>query len=137
MGPVGYYRMLAVIFTVLILSVIVQGRNLFSDPFFAIAYAVMSLVLFIGTKWKESSRVAMAIGLLLIFSIGFLSTDVLVGFFSRPAALSTPDTFFKLAIVFSLDASALFFLRCGVKMRKEEQARKKEEERERREEAYV
>jgi len=83
--------MLAVIFVILIMSVIVQGKDLFSDAFFAIAYAVMSVVLFIGTKFGAGSRTAIAIGMLLIFSVAFLSTDVLMEFFTKQ---QTPAVFF-------------------------------------------
>lgn len=113
----GYYRMLAVVFVILILSVVVQGKELFSDAFFAVAYVIMGFVLFIGTKFERSSKTANAIGLLLIFSIGFLSTLVLVEFFTK---LPTITTFFKLMIVFSLDACALFFLHYGRQIKKEE-----------------
>jgi hypothetical protein len=115
MGSAGYYKMLAVIFVILIFSVIVQGQQLFAETFFTISYAVMALALFIGTKWKSSSRNAFVIGLLLIFSVGFLSTNMLIEFFARPV---TAGVFFKMAIVFSLDASALFFLNYGRKFRK-------------------
>jgi len=117
----GYYRMLAVIFVILIFSVIVQGRQLFSDAFFAVAYVVMGLALFIGTKWRSSSTTAIAIGLLLLFSVGFLSTNVLIEFFTKPA---NANVFFKLAIAFSLDACALFFLRYGREFRKHEGGRR-------------
>jgi hypothetical protein len=116
-GSMGYYKMLAVIFVILVFSVAVQGQQLFADTFFALAYAVMAFALFIGTKWKSTSRTAIAIGLLLIFSVGFLSTNVLIDFFSKPV---TPNVFFKLAIAASLDTSALFFLNYGRQMRKEE-----------------
>ncbi len=113
----GYYKMLAVIFVILILSVIVQGSDLFSDAFFAIAYVIMGLVLFIGTKYERTSKTSNAIGLILIFSVAFLSTLVLIDFFANPP---TVNTLFKLAIVFSLDACALFFLRYGKQFKKEE-----------------
>ncbi|NIO19906.1 MAG: hypothetical protein GTN76_03990 [Candidatus Aenigmarchaeota archaeon] len=109
----GYYRMLLVVFIILILSVVVQGTGLFLDPFFALAYVIMGTVLFIGTKYRPSSGTSFAIGLILILSIGFLSTDVLIRFFTEPVVL---ETFFKLAIVFSLDACALFFLHYGRRM---------------------
>jgi len=113
----GYYGMLGVVFAVLLLSVVVQGQELFADAFFAIAYAVMGVVLIIGTKFQRSWKTATAIGMLLLFSVGFLSTQTLIELFSGPAAEAT---FFKLAIVFSLDACALFFLHYGRRFRKEE-----------------
>jgi hypothetical protein len=113
----GYYGMLAVVFCVLLLSIVVQGRDLFSDAFFAIAYAVMGVVMVIGTKFQRSWKTATAIGMLLLFSVGFLSTQTFIELFSGPPAEAT---FFKLAIVFSLDACALFFLHYGRRFRKEE-----------------
>jgi hypothetical protein len=112
-----YYRTLAVIFVILILSVIVQGKELFSDVFFAIAYVIMGLVLFIGTKFERSPKIAMLVGLVLIFSVGFLSTSVIIDFFTKPPSVTV---FFKLMIVFSLDACALFFLHYGRRMKAEE-----------------
>ena len=120
----GYYKMLVVVFVILILSVIVQGKELFSDVFFVITYVIMGFVLFIGTKYERSPRTATAIGLTLIFSVGFLSTFVLVDFFT---SLPTVTTFFKLAIVFSLDACAIFFLRYGKQFKKEEEGKEEKE----------
>lgn len=113
----GYYRMLSVIFAVLVLSVVVQGTGLFLDGFFALAYVIMGLVLFIGTKYKPSSKISFSIGLILILSVGFLSTDVLIRLFTEPIVV---NTFFKLAIVLSLDACALFFLHYGREFKKGE-----------------
>lgn len=113
----AYYKMLAVVFAILILSVIVQGRELFSDAFFVVAYTIMGAVLFIGTKYKKNSTTALSMGFILILSVGFLSTFVLVEFFT---SVPTVTTFFKLAIAFSLDGCALFFLRYGRNLRKEE-----------------
>ena len=110
--------MLVVIFVILILSVIVQGKDLFSDVFFSIAYVIMGLVLFIGTKYKKSSKTSNVIGMVLILSVGFLSTWVLINFFT---SVPTVTTFFKMAIVFSLDACALFFLRYGREFKREEE----------------
>jgi hypothetical protein len=113
----GYYRMLAVLFVMLIFSVVVQGRDLFADVFFAIAYSAMGAALFVGTKWKAGSNTALSIGLMLMFSVAFLSTNLLIDFFSRPV---TPGTIFKFSIVISLDVCALFFLRYGRDFRREE-----------------
>lgn len=118
----GYYKMLFVIFVMLILSVIVQGKELFSDVFFSIAYVIMGLVLFIGTKCKKSSKTSNAIGLILIFSVGFLSTSVLIDFFTE---LPTVAVFFKIIIVFSLDFCSIFFLRYGRELKKEEEKKRK------------
>ena len=118
--------MLVVVFVILILSVIVQGRELFSDVFFVITYVIMGFVLFIGTKYERSPRTATAIGLILIFSVGFLSTFVLMEFFTRFPSFDV-TIFFKLMIVFSLDACALFFLRYGRQFRKEEEGKEEKE----------
>jgi hypothetical protein len=118
----GYYGMLGVVFVIFMLSIIVQGEALFSDAFFAIAYAVMALVLVVGMKFRPSSKPAIAIGMLLLFSVGFLSTQSIIELFTSPPAATT---FFKLAIVFSLDACALFFLNYGRKFIREEMLRGK------------
>ena len=118
----GYYGMLGVVFVILMLSIVVQGRALFSDAFFAIAYVVMAIVLVIGTKSKPGSKPAIAIGMLLLFSVGFLSTQAIIELLSSPPVAAT---FFKLSIVFSLDACALFFLNYGRKFIREEMLRGK------------
>jgi hypothetical protein len=118
----SYYKMLLVIFVILILSVLVQGSELFKDTFFAAAYAIMGLVLFIGTKFEQRPRTAILLGLILIFSVGFLSTHALVEFFSGQP---TVTMIFKMAIVFSLDACALYFLNYGRKYWKEETRHKR------------
>jgi hypothetical protein len=113
----GYYGMLTVVFVVLIFSIVVQGSTLFSDTFFVIAYAIMAIVLVMGTKYKPSSKPTLAMGMILLLSVGFLSTQSVIELFTNP----TTTTFFKLAIVFSLDACALFFLHYGRKFKKEEE----------------
>lgn len=117
----SYYKMLLVIFVVLIASVVVQGENLFSDPFFSIAYAIMGFVLVIGTKGKKSSTTANAIGMILILSVGFLSTQALIEFFT---AAQTVKLLFKFAIVFSLDFCAIFFLKYGREFKKQEESKR-------------
>ena len=57
-------------------------------------------------------------GMILLLSIGFLSTQSIIELFTNPP---TTTTFFKLAIVFSLDACALFFLSYGRKFKREEE----------------
>lgn len=114
----SYYKTLGAVFVIMMTSVVVQGSELFSDDFFVAAYAVMGLVLVLGTKLENKSSTAFLLGTILILSIGFLSTTVLVEFFT-----SVPDVqaFFKLAIVFSLDGCALFFLHYGMLLRRLEE----------------
>ena len=98
----------------LIASVFVEGQNLFNSEFFTITYAAMSLVLILGSKYRESGNVDIMLGLLLIFSVGFLSTDILVKIFTNSAM---DILVFKIAIIVSLDYCALGFLRLGKDMK--------------------
>ncbi len=100
-----YYKTLFVILLILILSLIVQDGHLFDDNFFVIAYIAMSVILVIGSKYKETYKVDVAIGLILIFSMAFLSTFLLIEMFVK-AELHI----FKTAIVFCLDVCAILFL---------------------------
>ncbi|MCK5017311.1 MAG: hypothetical protein KAS32_09575 [Candidatus Peribacteraceae bacterium] len=111
----SYYKTLGAVFVIMMASVVVQGSNLFNDIFFVFAYAIMGIVLVLGTKLKDNSTTAFLLGIILILSIGFLSTTVLAEFFT-----STPSIpiFFKMTIVFSLDGCALFFLHYGRVLRK-------------------
>jgi hypothetical protein len=113
----GYYGMLALVFVIMMFSVIVQGKELFSDAFFVVSYITMGMVLFIGTKFARSSKTSISMGMLLIFSVGFLSTQTLIDFLTKPSGTSA---FFKLAIIGSLDVCAIYFLRYGREFRKEE-----------------
>lgn len=105
-----YYGFLLLVLASLIASVFVEGRNLFCSAFFTVAYATMGLVLVIGSKYHESLRIDVLLGLLLIFSVGFLSTEALVKILTNRA---TEMIFFKTAIIVSLDYCALGFLRLG------------------------
>ena len=118
-----YYGYLALVLVTLIASVLVEGRNLFSSAFFTLAYTVMSLVLVIGSKNPESFRVDMLLGLLLIFSVAFMSTEVLTKMLANTASGAT---LFKLLIVVSLDYCALGFLREGKKMKNIEKLKRED-----------
>jgi hypothetical protein len=73
-----YYGFLFLVLASLMASVFVEGRNLFGSTFFTVAYFSMSLVLIIGSKRRESGNVDITLGFLLIFSVGFLSTESLI-----------------------------------------------------------
>ncbi len=109
-----YYGLLLLVLASLITSVFVEGKNLFQSEFFSTAYAVMSLVLIIGSKYGESGNVDMVMGLLLIFSVAFLSTQALVEILANRA---TEMLAFKVAIIVALDYCALGFLRMGRDMK--------------------
>ena len=109
-----YYGLLLLVLASLITSVFVEGRNLFRSEFFSTAYAVMSLVLIIGSKHRESGNVDVAMGMLLIFSVAFLSTQALVEILTNRA---TEMLVFKVAIIVALDYCALGFLRLGRDMK--------------------
>ena len=116
-----YYGFLFLVLACLIASVFVEGSNLFKSDFFLIAYAVMSLVLMIGSRHRETGSVDIVMGLLLLFSVGFLSTQVLVGMMTQSA---TGTFAFKVAIIVALDFCALGFLRMGRQMRHIEELKK-------------
>jgi hypothetical protein len=109
-----YYGLLFLVLASLITSVFVEGKNLFQSEFFSTAYAVMSLVLIIGSKYKESGNVDIVMGMLLIFSVAFLSTQALIEILTNRA---TEMLAFKVAIIVALDYCALGFLRIGREMK--------------------
>jgi hypothetical protein len=115
-----YYGLLFLVLVSLIASVIVQGRDIFTSASFAIAYAVMSLVLVIGTKYKESSWSDFALGLLLICAVGFMSTETLIEMVSNKF---TGALLFKTGIIIALDYCAIGFFRGGVAMKKMEEVK--------------
>jgi len=110
-GPVArmkYYGFLMLVLASLIASVIVQGKDLFASSFFGVSYLAMSAVLVIGTKHPETYHVDLALGLLLIFAVAFISTEVLVNLL---AGRAEGGTAFRFAITVALDYCALGFLR--------------------------
>jgi len=111
----SYYKTLGAVFVIMMASVLVQGSELFSDIFFVVAYAIMGLVLVMGMKFENNSRTALSIGFILILSVGFLSTVVLVDFFT---SIPTVSVIFKMATALSLDVCALFFLYYGRNLRR-------------------
>ena len=116
-----YYGFLFLVLASLIASVFVEGNNLFGSTFFTVAYAAMSLVLVIGSKYHESFKIDMLLGMLLIFSVGFLSTEVLTQMLTNR---TTGMVLFKMAIIVSLDYCALGFLRSGRDMKHIERLKK-------------
>ena len=116
-----YYGFLLLVLASLIAAVFVEGSDLFGSAFFSVAYAGMSMVLVIGSKYRESFRVDMLLGLLLIFAVAFLSTEVLTQMMTNQA---TEMVLFKMAIIISLDYCALGFLRNGRDMKHIEKLRK-------------
>lgn len=109
-----YYGLLLLVLSCLVASVFVEGEGLFRSEFFVVAYASMALVLFTGSKKKESLEVDVGLGLLLIFSVAFLSTTII----AQMIAGTLGGTFiFRVAIVVSLDYAAIGFLRLGKEIR--------------------
>ena len=111
----AYYRLLLAIMVVLVVSVFVQGQNLFKDEFFLIAYVIMALVLFIGTKYRKTPDVVLGIGMIMIFSMGALSTWALIEMFAFSGI-----PVLKLAMVISMDLCAILFLHEARRMRRDE-----------------
>ena len=109
-----YQGYLLLVFTTLICSVLIENRNLFNSSFFTIAYIAMSLVLIIGSRYKEGMKVDFILGLLLLFSVAFLSTETLIYIFTNNVS---QVTLFKLEVIIALDYCALGFLRRVIDMR--------------------
>ena len=109
-----YYGLLMLVLTCLAASVFVEGRTLFESEFFTVGYAAMALVLVIGSKKKESLRVDIAMGMLMMFSVAFLSTSLIVEMLTGTL---TGTLAFKVAILVSLDYAAIGFLRLGRKIK--------------------
>lgn len=107
----AYYRLLFAILIVLIISVFMQGENLFRDEFFFIAYIVMALVLIAGFRFEKTATTVTCIGLIMIFSMGILSTWALIEMFT-----SAGIPVLKLAVVLSMDMCAIMFLHEGRRM---------------------
>jgi len=116
-----YYGYLLLVLVSLAASVFVQGQDLFYSDFFTISYVMMSIVLVAGSKFHESSRIDRILGSLLIFTVGFLSTDALIRVVSSHA---TEMIFFQIAIIVALDYCALGFLRLGRDMKNIERLKK-------------
>jgi hypothetical protein len=108
----AFYRVLLAVLVVMVASVFMQGKELFRDEFFLIAYAIMALALFAGTRYRKTRELVLGLGLLIFFSIGALSTWALLEMFA-----SAQVPVFKLAVVISLDVCAILFLQEGRSMR--------------------
>jgi hypothetical protein len=120
MMPMKYYGLLSLVLACLMASVFVEGKNLFGSSFFAVAYAVMAFVLAIGSKHPESLSTDIVLGMLLIFAVGFLSTQALI----EMATNNVSGMFiFKIAIIVSLDYAALSFLKLGMKIKQAQSIR--------------
>ncbi|UCD03241.1 MAG: hypothetical protein JSV63_01220 [Candidatus Aenigmatarchaeota archaeon] len=109
-----YYGLLLLVLACLVASVLVQGNNLFASEFFTVGYVAMATVIVLGAKHEESMEVDAALGMILIFSIGFMSTEVLIDMLTNKFM---ERLVFKVGIVFSLDYAALGFLRSAVTLR--------------------
>ncbi|UCD02743.1 MAG: hypothetical protein JSV63_03070 [Candidatus Aenigmatarchaeota archaeon] len=110
-----YRGYLVLVFITLIASVLIENRNLFSTTFFTIGYITMSVVLVIGSKYRENYKVDAVIGTLLIFSVGFLSTQTFIYMFTNKLS---EVTLFKLEVILVLDYCALGFLKESIERRK-------------------
>ena len=109
-----YYGYLFLVLASLVASVIVQGKNLFSSEFFIVAYMAMAAVLVVGSKYQESYIIDVILGLLLIFSVGFLSTEFLI---KMLAGRPVDGAVFRMAVIAALDYCAIGFLRLSRKMK--------------------
>jgi hypothetical protein len=109
-----YYGLQILVLSCLIASVFVEGQRLFQSEFFLVAYGAMALVLFVGSKKKESLEVDLGLGLLLLFSVAFLSTTMIFQMMKGIQPTAFP---FRLAILVSLDYAAIGFLRLAKEIR--------------------
>jgi hypothetical protein len=109
-----YYGLLMLVLSCLVASVFVEGEGLFKSEFFMVAYGAMAIALFIGSKKRESLEVDVGLGLLLIFSVAFLSTTIIAQMMKGAPNATLP---FKLAIIVSMDYAAIGFLRLGKEIR--------------------
>lgn len=113
-----YYGLLLLVLVCLVVSVLVQGENLFASEFFTVAYIAMGVVIVLGAKHDESLEVDAGLGMILLFAIGFMSTEVLIDMLTNNFM---ERLLFKVAIVFALDYAALGFLRSAVTLKRNRQ----------------
>ncbi len=112
-----YYGNLMLVLSCLMASVFVEGNNLFKDDSYTIAYAMMGITLFMGSKHRESMETDFGLGILLMTAVGFMSTRLI---FDMLRGTLGELSMFKLAIIASLDYAAIGFLRLGRQIRKME-----------------
>lgn len=117
-----YYGYLLLVFFTLVSSVLIENRNLFNSGFFTVAYISMSMVLLIGAKTRETAKIDTLLGMLLLFSVAFLSTETLLNIFLGNIS---EITIFKFEVIISLDYCALAFLRSAKTMSKIQQVMRK------------
>lgn len=111
-----YYGLLMLVLVSLVAAVLVQGENLFESEFFTVGYVAMGVVIVLGAKHRESRSVDTALGMILLFSIGFMSTEILIDMLTNKFM---ERLLFKVAIIVALDYAALGFLRSAVRLKRE------------------
>lgn len=111
-----YYGLLMLVLVSLVAAVLVQGENLFKSEFFTVGYVAIGVVIVLGAKHRESMNVDAALGMLLMFSIGFMSTEILIDMLTNKFM---ERLLFKVAIIVALDYAALGFLRSAVRLKRE------------------
>jgi len=109
-----YYGYMALVMVCLLASVFAVGKEIFTSNFFLVAYVPMAAVLVMGSKYQETFYLDFLLGMLLIFSVGFLSTEVMVKVMTGRV---TEMVVFQMAVTVALDYCALGFLRLGRQMR--------------------
>jgi len=113
----NYYGLLALVLACLVSSVIVKGQELFSSVFFMVAYAAMSFVLVIGSRNEETHRIDIFLGIILLLSVGFMSTEILIDMITNNYTGQFP---FEIAIVAALDFTSVSFMREGLRAKNRE-----------------
>jgi hypothetical protein len=112
----AYHRILLVILVTLILSVVVQGENLFADEFFIVTYAMMSIVIIAGMRSEKSYENAMGLGFLLLALAGILSTWMVIDMVNN---MPVNEFIFRFAVTLVMNSCAIGFLWEGKKLKKD------------------
>ncbi len=110
----AYHKLLLVILISLILSVLVQGENLFGDEFFIVSYAMMSFILIVGMKSDKSYENALGLGFLLLILAGILSTWIVVDMVKN---IPINDFVFRFAVTVVMNSCSIGFFWEGRKLR--------------------
>jgi hypothetical protein len=111
----AYHKLLLVILISLMLSVLVQGENLFGDEFFIVSYAMMSFILIVGMKSEKSYENALGLGFLLLLLAGILSTWIVIDMVKN---MPIKDFVFRFAVTVVMNSCSLGFFWEGRKLRK-------------------
>jgi hypothetical protein len=111
----AYHKFLVVMLVTLILSVVVQGEGLFSDTFFLVAYAMISLILVLGMRADRTYENILGLGFLLLVLSGVLGVWVVI---DMARNMPFQSLAFKLGITVVMNLCSMGFVREGRIMKK-------------------